>query len=421
MRGSTLAHAGHHRDPGPPATVAALDTGKVDAFALVSLYATWVGREQSVARRARPPAVMRGALGSGSITERCREGRQCHSRAHDAPKPRGAMKTDVHNHAVPESVVEFLAREPAFGIRVTGERHLSGGPEGEYELQPAFFDADAKVAELEAHDLEAAVISVDPPFFHYDVDAGAGAALAELVNEGLRDICARRPDRLAWMATVPLQDPQRAADMLRAQKRAGCVGVEIGSSTGVKPLDHADIEPFWAAAEELGLPVMIHPAYQHAHPGFDSFHLTNVIGNMLETTIAIERLMMAGVLDRHPSVRVQIVHSGGYVAWQQGRLRHARSVRPYAASAPTEPAAYFGQVVFDCLTHDRDALRFLLSKVGVDNVMLGTDLPCDMAAPDPWNDLLAVAGEDVAKRVAEDNPTRLYGLERREASGVIAR
>jgi aminocarboxymuconate-semialdehyde decarboxylase len=320
------------------------------------------------------------------------------------------MKTDVHNHAVPESVVELLAREPVYGITVTGDRQLSGGPEGEYTMQPEFFDADTKVADLEAHGLDAAVISIDPPFFYYDVDPGAGAELAELLNDGLRAMSAARPDRLAWMATVPLQDPVRAAEMLAGARSAGCVGVEIGTSTGARRLDDPVFEPFWEAAEGLRLPVMLHPAYQHPHPGFDRFHLTNVIGNMLETTIAIERLILAGVLDRHPDLRIVIVHSGGYFAYQQGRLRHARTVRSYADDVPHDPAAYFGQVALDCLTHDRDALAFLLTKAGADNVVLGTDLPCDMATPEPWAELVAVAGEETARKVAVDNVASRYDL-----------
>jgi aminocarboxymuconate-semialdehyde decarboxylase len=99
-------------------------------------------------------------------------------------------------------------------------------------------------------------VSVDPPFFYYEVDPGAGAALAEVVNEGLRTMCARRPDRLWWMATVTLQHPVRAAEVLAEQRRLGCVGVEIGTSTGEARLDDPRFEPFWARAEELGLPVM---------------------------------------------------------------------------------------------------------------------------------------------------------------------
>jgi aminocarboxymuconate-semialdehyde decarboxylase len=320
------------------------------------------------------------------------------------------VRADIHNHAVPESVVEFYDREPDFGIEVVGERRLKGGPEGDYELQPVFYDADTKVEDLKSHGLDTAVISIDPPFFHYDVEPDAGTALAELINDGLRAMAEARPDHLHWMATVPLQAPARAASVLRNAREAGCAGVEIGTSTGARFLDDPFFEPFWAEAEALGIPVMLHPAYQHPHPGFDKFHLTNLIGNMLETTIAIERLIMSGTLDRHPGLTIVIVHSGGYFPWQQGRLRHGREVRSFPESAPRDPADYFGRVRTDCLTHDRRALRFLIDQAGIDNVLMGTDLPCDMATPEPWSELVAVAGEEVAARIAGSNIQELYGL-----------
>jgi aminocarboxymuconate-semialdehyde decarboxylase len=323
------------------------------------------------------------------------------------------VKIDVHNHGVPESVLEFFAANPEFGIEITADHHMSGGAEGEYTLEPAFYDADAKVANLEEHGLDGAVVSIDPPFFYYEADPDAGAALVEVLNTGLRELAARRPDRLWWMATVPLQDPGRAAEVLAEQKRLGCVGVEIGTSTGASRLDEPHLEPFWAAAEELALPVMLHPAYQHPHPGYTRFALQNVVGNMLETTIAIERLIMAGVLDRHPGLTFVIVHSGGYVAYQHGRLRHARQVRSRAFDdeSPRDARDYFGRVRFDCLTHDRKALAFLVDQVGAENMLLGTDLPCDMATPDPWDALLEATDERVAAQIAEQNPAALYGLE----------
>jgi aminocarboxymuconate-semialdehyde decarboxylase len=320
------------------------------------------------------------------------------------------MKIDVHNHAIPENLIEFFENEPVFGIVRAGEYRLGGGPEGEMELTPAFRDADAKVANLEQHGLDAAIVSINPPFFHYEVEGGAGGALAEAVNEGLRALCAARPDRLWWLATVPLQDPHRAAAMLEEQKRLGCVGVEIGTSTGERRLDDPFFEPFWAAAEGLGLPVMLHPAYQHPHPGYPDFQLQNAVGNLFETTIAIERLIMAGTLDRHPGLRVVIVHSGGYFAYQHGRLRHARRVRSFPDGAPEEPLAYAGQIRSDCLTHDRKALAFLIDQLGPENILMGTDLPCDMASPEPWDALVAAAGLKTAARIAGDNAAELFGL-----------
>src|SRR5262249_6191631 len=154
--------------------------------------------------------------------------------------------------------------------------------------------------ELESKGLEAAVISAAPPLFFYDVDERAGEAIAAATNEGLCAFAAVHPDRFRWMAHVPLGAPARAPEVLEDAVRAGAVGVGIAPSAAGRRLDEPAFEPFWTAAERLGTPVLIHPAYNEPHRGLSDYYLQNVIGNLLETTIAIERLICAGVLDRHP-------------------------------------------------------------------------------------------------------------------------
>ena len=320
------------------------------------------------------------------------------------------MRIDVHNHAMPEPALDLLRRERVYGVTIDGDR-ISGGPHVPYTLERSFHDPEAKLAELESRGLEAAVVSVAPPLFYYEVDPGAGEAMCEAVNAGLRDLCAHRPDRLRWMAHVPLRRPQRAAEVLEEQHRAGCVGVEVATNVAGQRLDHPDLEPFWAAAERLRLPVMIHPAYNPAHPGLGDWYLQNVIGNQLETTVAVERLICAGLLDRHPGLILVLVHAGGYFPYQAGRLRHARTVRPELEGTPADPWAYLGRLIFDTITHDPQALSYLVSRVGAENVVLGTDLPFDMATPRPWDQLRAALDPATARRVAEDNPARLYGFE----------
>ncbi|HZV49677.1 MAG TPA: amidohydrolase family protein [Candidatus Dormibacteraeota bacterium] len=320
------------------------------------------------------------------------------------------MRIDVHNHAMPEPALDLLRREPVYGVTIQGDR-ISGGAHVPYTLVRSFYDPAAKLAELEAGGLEAAVVSVAPPLFYYEVDPEAGEAMCAAVNAGLRDFCAHSPDRLRWMAHVPLRRPRRAAEVLEEQRRAGCVGVEVASNVAGQRLDDPALEPFWAAAERLRLPVMIHPAYNPAHPALGDWYLQNVIGNQLETTVAIERLICAGLLDRHPQLVLVLVHAGGYFPYQAGRLRHARAVRPELAEAPADPWAYLGRLVFDTITHDRLALSYLVSRVGAENVVVGTDLPFDMASPRPWAELCAALDPETARRVAEENPARLYGFE----------
>jgi aminocarboxymuconate-semialdehyde decarboxylase len=222
-------------------------------------------------------------------------------------------------------------------------------------------------------------------------------------------MAASSPERLRWMATVPLQAPERAAAVLDDAVAAGAVGVEIGTSAGpARRLDDPALEPFWAAAERHGVPVMLHPAYTNPNPWLKDWYLDNVIGFPLETTIAIERLICAGTLDRQPGVRVVLLHAGGYFPWQAGRLRHARTVRPELTESPADPFAYLGQILLDPITHDADALRFLVAKVGVENLVMGTDLPFDMATPEPMAALREACDEATVTAIAEDNPAALY-------------
>jgi len=153
---------------------------------------------------------------------------------------------------------------------------------------------------------------------------------------------------------------------------------------------------------------MLHPAYLEPNRGLDSFYLQNVIGNQLETTIAIERLIASGLLSRHPRLKVVLVHAGGYFPFQAGRLRHATTVRPELESAPADPWSFRGQVVVDTITHDPDALTYLVSRMGAENVVMGTDLPFDMASPQPVRELEQAVDAGTARTIAEDNPTRLY-------------
>jgi aminocarboxymuconate-semialdehyde decarboxylase len=222
---------------------------------------------------------------------------------------------------------------------------------------------------------------------------------------------------MRWMASVPLQAPERAAAVLEDAHGAGCVGVEIGTAEGPdRRLDDPALEPFWSAAERLGLPVMLHPAYTSPNPSLADYYLENVIGFPLETTIAIERLICAGTLDRHPSLRVVLVHAGGYFPWQAGRLRHARTVRPELRSAPADPWSYLGRVLVDTITHDADALRFMIAKLGPRHVVMGTDLPFDMATPDPMKALLEACDETTASEIAEHNPAALYRFTTKEVT-----
>jgi aminocarboxymuconate-semialdehyde decarboxylase len=318
------------------------------------------------------------------------------------------VRWDVHNHAVPREAIELLRTGAGYPIRVEGE--FIEADRVRAELTPVFFDAAAKLDQLARAGLDAAVVSGSPALFAYEADEERGVALSRAVNSGLASLCQHDPARLRWLAQVPLQAPDGAVSMLADAAAAGAVGAQIGTSVAGTPLADAGLERFWTAAEELELPLMLHPAYNNPHPGMEGYHLQNAIGNQLETTVAVERLIVTGALDRHPRLRLLLVHAGGYLPWQGGRLRHAATVRAELADSPPDPYAYFGRVFVDTITHDAAALRFLVERVGADSIVMGTDLPFDMATPQPAAALEEAVDPAAAQAVIEETPRRLFGL-----------
>jgi aminocarboxymuconate-semialdehyde decarboxylase len=317
------------------------------------------------------------------------------------------MIIDVHNHAIPESVLSLLRNDSSFGVTVSDGvmRSRSGF---EFPLTSSFFDPRAKLEELSVRGIEGAVVSIAPPAFLYEVDDCKSEELCEAANEGLAHYARVEPDHFRWMAHIPMGDLGRAIPMLERAKNAGAVGVEIATQIrGVRP-DHSSFEPFWRSVNDLKLPVMLHPFDNAHYPGIETLYLQNVIGNPLETMISGCRLICSGVFDRLQNLRVMLVHAGGYLPYQLGRLQHAATVRTELAGV-ANPWDYLDRFFFDTLTFDTQALAYLVGRVGVQNVVIGTDLPFDMSPKTPVQDLRAAVASGDSERISAANPANLFG------------
>ncbi|MGH9102250.1 MAG: amidohydrolase family protein [Acidimicrobiales bacterium] len=330
------------------------------------------------------------------------------------------MFIDVHNHVMSRETLDLLASEPSYGVTVDNDE-WRGVHHVPFPIVASFYDPAARMRQMEEGGVDAAVISAPPPLFFYDVPTDAALRLCEVANEGMAKYCQHRPDRLRWLATLPMQDPDRAVELYRGAMSAGCVGAAIGTSIHGRRLDEPEFERFWATAEELGRPVLIHPAFNEAHAALAPYYLQNVIGNPLETTVMVERMICAGVFQRHPGIRLVLLHGGGYLPYQAGRLQHARGVRPELSDCPTDIWGTFKQLYFDTITHDVEALRYMLSRVGIANVVLGTDMPYDMAMQTPLATLREAFDEATIQRIAAENPAGLFGPFGEEAGGSAQR
>ena len=210
------------------------------------------------------------------------------------------------------------------------------------------------------------------------------AAAAVIQNDQMAKHIAAHPTRFLGIATLPIQDPKRAADELkRVMTKLGLKGAMIGSNAMGKNLDDPSFEPLWATANELGAFMFIHPNNVAGADRLKSYYLRNLIGNPLDTTIAAASLYFGGVLDKHPKMTVMLAHGGGFTPYQAARWEHGWRVRPEPKkNIAQEPKNIAKRFFYDTILHSDKTLEMMIDLVGVDHVMLGSDYPYDMAMLD---------------------------------------
>ncbi|MBI2296141.1 MAG: amidohydrolase [Betaproteobacteria bacterium] len=298
------------------------------------------------------------------------------------------MNIDLHNHVIPEAVVNAIVRDPGrFGFKIEqrgGKRYYTIGGRTN-ELAPAFYDVDAKIAWMDRVGLDVAAISVGPPIYFYWVKPEVGLEAARLANDGIAQMVAKYPDRLRGMAHLPMQDPDAAiTELERAVKEHKFKAVEIGTSIEGVQLSDPKFRKVLKTIEQLGCFIFAHPYRCSAQGAMDAYYLQNFIGFPLDTTIMVAHLMFSGALDELKQLRILLAHGGGYVPYQIGRFDHGHKVRPEAkVNKPSPPRDLFKRFYFDMLTHDPQAARHLVNMVGADRVVIGTDHPFDMGPDSP--------------------------------------
>ena len=258
-------------------------------------------------------------------------------------------------------------------------------------------------------------LSAAPPQFYYWADPALGRKLARLQNDHLAELVCKHSDRFVGLATVPLQDVEAAvAELDFAVTELGLRGVEICTNVNGLDLDDGRFRPFFARAAELGVVVLIHPHGFTSGERLMEYYLTNVIGNPLESTIALTRMIHGGVLEALPDLRLCVVHGGGYLPVYASRMDHAWRERPEGRHQIPDrpPSSYLRQVFVDCLVYDPAHLAFLVQQMGADRVVVGTDYPYDMGFYDPVGLIEATPGlsDDDRRRILGANAAELLRL-----------
>jgi aminocarboxymuconate-semialdehyde decarboxylase len=263
---------------------------------------------------------------------------------------------DVHAHCVVPGIMEMMGQKtPA---------------------NPALLIGTGRLQQMDEQGIDVEVLSINP--FWYAIDRELARSVIKAQNEKLAAFCAAHADRFAGLATVALQHPDLAAEQIEEGMKLGLKGASIGASANGEELASPRLDPFWAKAEALRAPIFIHP---QGVPELKRLQgnglLTNVIGNPLDTTIALSHLIFEGTLDRFPGLRICAAHGGGYLPSYADRSDHGCLTFPEQCNRKiNKPAtAYLKQLYVDSLVFSGEALRHLVAVCGVSQIVLGTDYP----------------------------------------------
>ncbi|WP_218220988.1 amidohydrolase family protein [Nesterenkonia sp. Act20] len=267
----------------------------------------------------------------------------------------------------------------------------------------------ARLDTMDAQGVERQWVSPSPNHYYPWADAELAEWVVCEVNRQIGQHVSGAPERLIGLGLVPLQHPELMVSCLDdAVVENGLAGVELSSFAGDVELSDERLEPFWARAEELQAVVFLHPFGCSLDARLDRFYLSNTVGQLTENAVALSHLIFAGVLDRHLGLKVIAAHGGGYLPSSIGRSDRAWHLRPEAQGCAEPPSSYLRRLWFDSVVHDSAALRHLISIVGADRVLMGSDYPFDMGCEDPVSAVLAAdLGDDETRSVLSENAAEL--------------
>ena len=315
------------------------------------------------------------------------------------------VTVDVHAHVILPDVEAAVADRPGLAAhkdldaRRNGARSLAvsgqmvGARIGKLTRVPV------RLADMDAQGVDVQIVSPSPSHYHYWADADLAREVWQLADQGTAAHCAQAPGRLLGLGLAPLQHPAQLVESLDHALDLGLKGVEISSHAPGVELSDPRLEPFWARAAVTGAVVFLHPFGCTLDERLDRWYLSNIVGQPAENAVALSHLIFAGVLDRHPDLKLLASHGGGYLPTYIGRADHGWTVRSEAHDCAQPPSSYLRRIWFDSLVYTPTGLRHLAEAVGAHRLVLGSDYPFDMGVDNPL-ERLADAGFPPADELA---------------------
>jgi aminocarboxymuconate-semialdehyde decarboxylase len=300
-----------------------------------------------------------------------------------------ASAIDIHHHYFPPELMdEVKAHGKSLGIEYFPPKTPKDNPLALRFGKARRLDLDRRLGEVNKRlevmtrgQIGIATVEVQTSAVGYELTGEQGESWSKLYNEAIMNLVKRHPGRFAGIATVPLQDPPRAARVLEhAIRELKMAGVTIPSNVVGTYYTSKDFDPFWAKAQELDVLMIMHPEWVAGDEKMRGFGLLTVCGNPADTTLSVGYMIYSGVFDRFPSLKLALLHGGGFFPYHLGRFDHNfdRSLQRRPLPAAQAPSKYLKNLYFDNLVYRIETVEYLKRMVGPEHIMVGTDYPYDL-------------------------------------------
>lgn len=323
---------------------------------------------------------------------------------------------DVHTHMLTEEYLEFLNLHggPKYERKPTRAGQDSIWMQGApfMTLMPEMSDYDARIRDMDKAGVDLAIVSLTCPNAYFG-DESVSRKAAAMVNDSMAEQQRARPDRIAWFASLPWQYADAAIAELERSIAAGAIGVMVIANIDGMHLTHPDFAPVWRAIDDRALPVLVHPTAPPGTPdmSLEEYGLVPPVGFMIDTTLAVARMILDGFLDRYPNLRIIASHGGATLPYLAGRLDRCHEMIPACAEAISEkPSSYLQKICYDSVVYSGGALNLCIDVAGADNVLYGSDYPHNIGDMAGCLSRVNALPEATAARIRDRNAKRIFGI-----------